>query len=135
MTARLSLTHKAIGAEVRRHPYSIIYGQDAGRVAMNETIELPISPGSHTVQIHSGRDSSKVVTFDAADKETVAYRCTGKRFLPLFLASFIHPDLAWSSRSTRDEASKARHGSMLAGGTIVHHHEGSDYGYDHPTER
>ena len=95
MTARLSLTHKAIGAEVRRHPYAIILdGQDAGSVAMNETIELSISPGSHTVQLRSGRDSSKVVSFDAVDGQTVAYRCTGKRFLPLFLASFIDPDLA-----------------------------------------
>jgi hypothetical protein len=46
------------------------------------------------VQLRSGRDSSKVVSFDAIDGQTVAYRCTGKRFLPLFLASFIDPALA-----------------------------------------
>lgn len=60
---------------------------------MSQSIEISISPGSHTVQIHSGRDSSNVVTFAAVDGETVAYRCTGKRFLPHFLASVIDPDL------------------------------------------
>ena len=95
MTATLRLTHKAIGAEVRRHPYDIVLdGRAAGSVAMNKSLEIKIPPGSHTVQVHTGRDSSKVVTFDAVDGETVAYRCTGKRFLPLFLASFINPDLA-----------------------------------------
>ena len=33
-------------------------------------------------------------TFDAADGETVAFRCTGKRILPIFLASFVVPSLA-----------------------------------------
>ena len=32
--------------------------------------------------------------FDAAEGEVVAFRCTGKRFLPIFLASFIAPRLA-----------------------------------------
>ncbi|UFS59121.1 hypothetical protein [Subtercola endophyticus] len=95
MAATLKLTHKAIGVEVRRHPYDVVLdGQNAGSVTMNESIEIPISPGSHTVRIHSGRDSSKTVTFDAGDSEVIAYRCTGKRFLPLFLASFVDPDLA-----------------------------------------
>ena len=29
-----------------------------------------------------------------SESETVAFRCTGKRFLPIFLASFIVPSLA-----------------------------------------
>ncbi|RDV44156.1 hypothetical protein DOE76_14030 [Leifsonia sp. ku-ls] len=95
MTATLKLTHKAIGAEVRRHPYTVfVDGDEAGSVAMNESIELPVAAGRHTVQIRSGRDSSRVVEFDAAEGETVAYRCTGKRFLPVFLASFVDPSLA-----------------------------------------
>jgi len=95
MTATLRLTHKSIGAEVRRHPYTVLLdGDDVGSVAMNETIELPVAAGHHTVQIRSGRDSSKVTDFDAAEGETVAYRCTGKRFLPVFLASFVDPALA-----------------------------------------
>ena len=90
------LNHRlAGGAEVRRHRCDIVLdGQDVGAVAMSQSIEISISPGSHTVQIHSGRDSSNVVTFAAVDGETVAYRCTGNRFLLRFLASVIDPDLA-----------------------------------------
>ncbi len=61
---------------------------------MNESIDIPIATGTHTLKIDSGRDSSRTVTFDATDGETVAYRCTGKWFLPVFLASFIDPTLA-----------------------------------------
>lgn len=47
-----------------------------------------------TLQVRDGRTSSRTQNFDAAEGETVAFRCTGKRFLPLFLASFVVPSLA-----------------------------------------
>jgi hypothetical protein len=95
MPATLKLTHKAIGAEVRRGTYEIaVDGQRAGSLEMNDSIEIPIAPGQHTVQLRNGRNSSRTETFDAADGDTVAFRCTGKRFLPIFLASFIVPSLA-----------------------------------------
>jgi hypothetical protein len=56
MSATLKLTHKAIGAEVRRGPYDVVV--DGERVG------------------------------------SVAFRCTGKRPLPIFLASFVVPRLA-----------------------------------------
>jgi len=95
MSATLKLTHKAIGVEVRRGAYDVeVDGRRVGSVEMNDTIETPLDPGRHTLQIRSGRNSSRAKTFDAADGETVAFRCTGKRFLPLFLASFFVPSLA-----------------------------------------
>ncbi len=95
MPATLKLTHKAIGAEVRRNPYEILVdGKPAGSVKMNDTIEIPVEPGRHTLQVRSGRNSSSSETFDAAEGEVVAFRCTGKRFLPMFLASFVVPSLA-----------------------------------------
>ena len=95
MAATLKLTHKAIGAEVRRGTYDIVVdGQAAGSLEMNDTIEIPIEPGRHILQLRNGRNSSHTETFDAAEGETVAFRCTGKRFLPLFLASFVVPSLA-----------------------------------------
>lgn len=95
VTATLKVTHKAIGAEVRRAPYDVIVdGERVGAVEMNGSIEIPVEAGRHAVQVRSGRKSSGVRTFDAADGETVAYRCTGKRFLPIFLASFFAPSLA-----------------------------------------
>jgi hypothetical protein len=95
VSATLKLMHKAIGAEVRRAPFDVLVdGERVGSVEMNKTIEIPIEPGRHTLQVRSGRNSSGTRTFEAADGEMVAYRCTGKRFLPIFLASFVVPSLA-----------------------------------------
>ena len=95
MSATLRLTHKAIGAEVRRDPYDVIVdGEQAGSVEMNATIDIPVETGRHTVQVRDGRKSSASESFDATEGDVVAFRCMGKRFLPLFLASFIVPRLA-----------------------------------------
>jgi hypothetical protein len=95
MSATLKVTHKAIGAEVRRAAYDVeVDGKRVGSVTMNDTFETPVDPGPHRVRVRSGRNSSRAESFDAADGEIVAFRCTGKRFLPLFLASFVVPSLA-----------------------------------------
>jgi hypothetical protein len=95
MSATLKLTHKAIGAEVRRETFDVfVDGERVGSVEMNQTSEISIEPGRHTLQVRRGRKSSGSKTFDAAEGQMVAYRCTGKRFLPIFLASFIVPSLA-----------------------------------------
>ncbi len=95
MSATLKLTHKAIGAEVRRGTYDVaVDGERVGSVEMNDTIEIPVEPGRHTLRVRSGRKSSSTESFVAAEGEIVAFRCTGKRFLPIFLASFIVPRLA-----------------------------------------
>ena len=99
MPATLKLTHKAIGVEVRRGTYdALVDGKPAGSVEMNDTIEIPVEPGRHTLQVRNGRNSSRAEAFDAADGEVVAFRCTGKSFLPIFLASFVVPSLALSLR-------------------------------------
>ena len=95
MSATLRVTHRAIGAEVRRGAYDVeVDGKRVGSVTMNDKFETPIEPGPHSLQVRNGRNSSRVETFDTADGETIAFRCTGKRFLPLFLASFVVPSLA-----------------------------------------
>jgi hypothetical protein len=95
MSATLTLSHKAIGAEVRRGTYDVVVdGERAGSVEMNDTFETPVEPGRHNLQVRSGRNSSRTTDFEAADGETVSFRCTGKRSLPLFLASFVVPGLA-----------------------------------------
>ena len=95
MPATLKLTHKAIGAEVRRRAYDVVVdGERVGSVEMNDMIEIPIELGRHTLQVRDGRKSSDSRVFDAAEGEIVSFRCTGKRFLPIFLLSFIVPRLA-----------------------------------------
>jgi hypothetical protein len=95
MSPTLKLTHKGVGAEVRRGAYDVVVdGERVGSVAMNDKMELAVEPGRHTVQVRQGRKTSDTETFDAAEGEVVSFRCTGKRFLPIFLASFIVPRLA-----------------------------------------
>jgi hypothetical protein len=99
MSATLKLTHKAIGLEVRRGTFDVVVdGERVGSVEMNETIEIPIDAGHHTLQVRNGRNLSRTLTFNAVEGEVVAFRCTGKRFLPIFLASFVVPRLALSLR-------------------------------------
>ena len=97
MSATLKLTRKAIGVEVRRGTYDILLdGTRAGSIAMHDTMEIPIEPGQHTLQIRNGRNSSGTKTFDASEGGVIAFRCTGKSILPKFLLSFVVPSLAIS---------------------------------------
>ncbi len=95
MSATLKLTHASIGAEVRRGTYDVVVdGEQVGSVDMNDTVEIPLEPGRHSLQVRNGRKSSSTDSFEAVEGEIVSFRCTGKRFLPIFLASFIVPRLA-----------------------------------------
>jgi hypothetical protein len=97
MAATLKMTHKAIGVEVRRGTYDVVVdGKAAGSVEMNETIDIPVELGRHSLQVRNGRNSSRTKTFDAADGEIVAFRCTGKSILPRFFLSLAVPSLAIS---------------------------------------
>ena len=99
MAATLKLTHKTIGVEVRRGIYDVVVdGARVGSVELNDTIEIPVEPGRHTLQVRNGRNSSRARTFDAADGDVVTFHCGGKTPLPIFLASFFVPSLALSLR-------------------------------------
>ena len=95
MSATLEVSRKTIGVEVRRGTYDVfVDGESVGSVALHDTFEMSVEAGRHTLQVRNGRKSSRAQPFDAAEGEVVAFRCTGKRFLPLFLASFVVPSLA-----------------------------------------
>jgi hypothetical protein len=99
VAATLKVTHRAIGVEVRRGTYDVVVdGTRAGSVELNETFETPIEPGRHTLRIHNGRNSSRTATFDAGERQVIAFRCSGKNILPIFLLSFAVPSLAISLR-------------------------------------
>ncbi len=95
MTATLKLTRSPLGVEVRRRPYEVLLdGKPVGSIALHDTVEFEVEPGHHALQIRDGRNSSRTESFDAAEDRVVAFRCSGKRFLPLFLLSFVVPSLA-----------------------------------------
>jgi len=99
MSATLKVSRKTIGMEVRRDPYDVIVdGERAGSVALHETTELQVAAGRHTVQVRSGRNSSRTLTFDVVEDGVIAFQSGGKRPLPIFLVSFVVPSLALSLR-------------------------------------
>jgi hypothetical protein len=99
VTATLKLTRKPIGVEVRRGMFDVLVdGKHVGSIELHNTIEMPVEAGRHSLQVRNGRNSSRAQTFDAAEGEIVAFRCTGKRVLPIFLVSFVVPSLALKLR-------------------------------------
>jgi hypothetical protein len=76
----------------------VVDGERAGSVELHGTFETPVNPGRHALMIRNGRNSSRTVTFDAGEGEVVAFRCSGKNILPVFLLSFVVPSLAISLR-------------------------------------
>ncbi len=81
--------------ELRRGTFRVLLdGDDTGSIDMHQTIEVAIEPGHHTLQVKAGRYTSSRRPFDAADGETVNFRCSGARTWPVYLASIVKPDLA-----------------------------------------
>ena len=90
----LRVTHKAPGTELRRDAYEVVVdGERIGSVEMSDMVEVPVETGHHTVEVRRGRRSSRPVSFDPAEGETVSFRWTEERFSPIFLASFVIPRL------------------------------------------
>lgn len=98
MSATLKVTRElSFGIELRRGQFEIsVDGNSVGSIDNRETVETPIDPGSHTVQIRHGRYTSRAQSFDAVDGDVVNFRCHGARIWPLWVASIFVPSLAIS---------------------------------------
>ncbi len=95
MPATVRLRRNLIGMQIRHGKFDVLVdGTGVASIGAHETIETPVEPGTHTLQLRYGRYSSRTAAFDAADGHVVAFRCGEKRFLPIFLASFVVPSLA-----------------------------------------
>ena len=81
-------------AELRRKRFDIILdGNPAGSIDRNQTVELPVEPGPHTLQVRSGRYSSRVESFDASDGTNIHFRCSGAILWPQYVASLFVPTI------------------------------------------
>jgi len=99
MSATLKVSRKTIGVEVRRGTFDVfVDGTCVGSIELDDTMETPVEPGRHTLRIRNGRNSSQTQIFDAAEGQVIAFRCSGKSILPIFLLSFVIPSLAISVR-------------------------------------
>jgi hypothetical protein len=97
VAATLRLTREGTGIELVRGQFEIsVDGKDAGPVNYGDTAETRLEPGHHTLRIRKGRYSSRECSFDAADGETVSFRCHGAMIWPRWAASLLIPDLGIS---------------------------------------
>jgi hypothetical protein len=97
MPASLKVTRQGAGIELRRGTFDIqLDGRSAGPITRDQTVEAPLEPGHHTVQIRKGRYSSQAHSFDIADGETINFRTHGAMVWPRYVASIVKPDLAIS---------------------------------------
>ncbi len=100
MAAMLQLKRETSFAfELRRGRFDIsVDGASVGTIDHDETVEVPVEPGSHTLRLQAGRYSSRELTFEAADGATVSFRCHGATIWPTYVASIARPELAISLR-------------------------------------
>jgi len=99
VSATLRLTREGLGIELRRGQFQVsVDGKIVGSVKYGDTLETPVEPGHHTLQLRAGRYSSRDRTFDASDSEIVSFRCHGAMVWPRYVASLVRPDLAISLR-------------------------------------
>src|SRR6476660_5971093 len=70
MSATLKLTHKTIGAEVRRGTCdAVVDGTRAGTLEVSQPIDILVEAGRHTLQVRNGRNSSRTTIFDVAEAD------------------------------------------------------------------
>jgi hypothetical protein len=101
MTATLTLTRTRIGIGLgpwidnRAGEWQVIVdGTAAGSIAPQETVEVPVEPGHHTLRLKkSSRFLSPERSFDAADGTDCRFHCRCAMFWPVFLAALAKPDL------------------------------------------
>ena len=96
MPATLKVTHVVpVIMDFHRGPFEVVVdGKRVGSVERGKTFEAPVEPGRHTLQVRTGRFSSRTEPFDAAEGETTGFQCHGGRIWPMLLASLVVPSLA-----------------------------------------
>jgi hypothetical protein len=95
MSPTVTLERAATTAmELRRKPFQVILdGNPAGSIGRNQTVELPVEPGPHTLQVRAGRYSSQAQSFDAADGLYIRFRCNSSIWWPRYVASLFAPTI------------------------------------------
>jgi hypothetical protein len=95
VAATLHLIREGTIMELRRGTFQVLLdGDDVGSIEPHQTIEVPIQPGHHNLQVKAGRYRSRRDPFDTAEGEIVNFRCYGGRIWPIYVASIVKPDLA-----------------------------------------
>ena len=93
-TTTLTLSRRWALVSRNREWQIVLDGDAVGSIATRQTVELPIEPGRHTLQIvQSPRHLSPERSFDIADDHVAEFWCRGTMLWPVYLAALIKPDL------------------------------------------
>jgi hypothetical protein len=99
VAATLRLIREGVGTELQRGTFDVVVdGKSVGSIERHDTVEVPIDPGRHTLQVRKGRYSSPAVTFDVANGEVANFRCHGAMMWPRYVVSIVVPTMAISLR-------------------------------------
>ncbi|MFY9887204.1 MAG: hypothetical protein WAK71_02755 [Streptosporangiaceae bacterium] len=95
MPPTVVLERKTTGImELRRKPFRVILdGDSAGSIDRNQTVELSVEPGPHTLKVRVGRYSSQACSFNAANGSNIRFRCNGAILWPQYVASLFVPTI------------------------------------------
>ncbi|HEY4851414.1 MAG TPA: hypothetical protein VII22_11490 [Streptosporangiaceae bacterium] len=106
--ATLQLVREGFGFELRRGTFHVLLdGNDVASIEWKQTIDVPIKPGHHSLQIRAGRYSSRIRSFDTADGEIVNFRCTAPGSGPSTSRPSSSP--TWHSGSSASEPTQGDH--------------------------
>jgi hypothetical protein len=96
MSATLRLTREvSFAIELRRGRFDIsVDGVSIGSIDKDQTVELPLEPGHHTLRVRHDRYSSRDQSFDVSEGEAIDFRCHGANLWPIYVASIFFPKLA-----------------------------------------
>jgi hypothetical protein len=95
--ALIRLSRDGVGIELLRGRFDVfVDGREVAEVAWRETIEIPLEPGDHRLQVRSGRYSSPPRSLTLRDGEVVSFRCHGAMMWPRYVLSVVKPDLGIS---------------------------------------
>ena len=92
-TATLMLSRKWGGIDTRTWQI-IIDGNTAGEIGKQQTVELPVGPGRHTLRLRSSqRFVSPERSFEATGGQVIRFSCRAAMFWPRMLAALVKHDL------------------------------------------
>jgi len=95
MSSTVILERETTGPlELRRSRFEVVLdGDPAGSIDRNQTVELSVEPGPHTLQVRTGRYSSHTQSFEAAGDADVRFLCNGAILWPRYVASLVVPTI------------------------------------------
>jgi hypothetical protein len=90
VASTIRLTREPGGRRDRLRAYSVVVdSQAAGKLRRGQTLELPVAPGSHSVQIAIDWGRSPAIDVDVARGGTVDLRCAPNTAQPMLLGATI----------------------------------------------